>query len=210
MKVYRKAQAMIANNKANSGQRGTKPIWAGLDLRLDPYALPQKISYDRAAPQLSEEARGKQIEFTLNTKGAVMKCDLSCGLPISMSLPNRAFMGVAARAYENEDGSNTVTLELLHHDADLSVPLCVSNAVEDAAADWHSWSKRLGLPMLLVDEQGNATKIKDHAGVAALTPKPRRRRRSLMPNRPNFMRRRKMGIVGPVERLHAREIIART
>jgi hypothetical protein len=30
-----------------------------------------------------------------------------------------------------------------------------------------------------------------------------------MPSRPNFMRRRKMGIVGPVERLHAREIIAR-
>jgi hypothetical protein len=31
-----------------------------------------------------------------------------------------------------------------------------------------------------------------------------------MPNRPNFMRRRKMGIVGPTEILSAREIIART
>ncbi len=201
---------MIANKSANSGHRGTKPVWAGLNLRLDPYALPQTISYDRAPPQLSGGAHGKQIEFTLNTKGAVMKCDLNCGLPISMSLPNRAFVGVAARAYENQDGTNTVTLELLHNDAELSVPLCVSNAVEDAAADWHSWSKRLGLPMLLVDEQGNATMVKDHAGVASLTPKPRRRRSSLMPNRPNFMRRRKMGIVGPVEHLAAREIIART
>ena len=200
---------MIANKKANTGERGTKPIWAGLELRLDPYSLPQKIEYDRVAPQLSEDARGNSVEFTLNTTGAVMKCDLTCGVPLSMSLPNRAFMGVAARAYENEDGSNTVTLELLHHDAELSVPLCVSDTVEDAAADWHSWSKRLGLPMLLVDEQGNATVVKDYAGVASLSPKPRRRRRALMPNRPNFMRRRKMGIVGPVERLHAREIIAR-
>ncbi len=144
---------MIASKTATSGERGTKPVWAGLDLRLDPYALPQKIAYDRVAPQLSEDARGKQIEFTLNTKGAVVKCDLNCGLPLSMSLPSRAFLGVAARAYENEDGSHTVTLELLHHDAELSVPLCVSDTVEDAAADWHSWSKRLGLPMLLVDAQ---------------------------------------------------------
>ncbi|MEP1206601.1 MAG: DUF6101 family protein [Rhizobiaceae bacterium] len=201
---------MIATQQANSGKQGNKPVWAGLDLRLDPYALPQKIAYDRAASQLSGGARGKQIEFTLNTKGAVMKCDLTCGLPLSMSLPSRAFMGVAARAYENEDGSHTVTLELLHQDAELSIPLCVSDAVEDTAADWHSWSKRLGLPMLLVDERGYATVVKDYAGVASLTPKPRRRRRSLMPDRPDFMRRRKVGVIGPVERLHAREIIART
>ena len=210
MKVYRKAQAMIAKRKATSGLRGTKPVWAGLDLRLDPYALPQKISYDRGGPKLSGTDRGTQIEFTLNTKGAVVKCDLDCGVPLSMSLPNGAFLGVAARAYENEDGTNTVTLELLHNDAELSVPLCVSDTVEDAAADWHSWSKRLGLPMLLVDQEGNATVVKDYSGIASLAPKPRRRRRSLMPNRPNFMRRRKMGIVGPTEVLSAREIIART
>ena len=201
---------MIAKREANTGLRGDKPIWAGLDLRLDPYALPQKISYDRGEPKLSGSARGSRIEFTLNTKGAVMKCDLTCGIPLSMALPNQAFLGVAARAYENEDGTNTVTLELLHRDAELSVPLCVSDTVEEAAADWHSWSKRLGLPMLLVDMQGQATVVKEGAGVSSLTPKPRRRRASLLPNRPNFMRRRKVGIVGPPERLHAREIIART
>lgn len=201
---------MIARQSANNSVRGTKPKWAGLDLRLDPYALPQKISYNREAPRLSGDAHGSRIEFTVNTEGALVRCDMTCGLPLAMSLPNKAFIGVAARAYENDDGSNTVTLELLHHDAELSVPLCVSESVEDAASDWHSWSKRLGLPMLLVDSQGNATKVKDHSGVASLSPKPRRRRRSLMPNRPNFLRRRKMGKVGPVERIAAREIIART
>jgi len=201
---------MIAKREAKTGLRGTKPIWAGHDLRLDPYSLPQKISYDRGGPKLSGSTRNAQIEFTLNTKGAVVRCDLDCGLPLSMALPSQAFLGVAARAYENEDGTNTVTLELLHKDADLSVPLCVSDTVEDAAADWHSWSKRLCLPMLLVDPEGRASVVKDHAGISSLSPKPRRRRAALMPSRPNFLRRRKTGIVGPTERLHAREIIARS
>ena len=153
-----------------------KPVWANADLRLDPYALPQKMSYDRAGPKLSGGLRGTEVEFTLNATGAVMKRDLDCGLPLSMSLPSKAFKGVAARAYENEDGTNTVTLELLHHDRELSVPLCVSQIVEDAAADWHSWAKRLGLPMLLIDQNGNATVVKDHSGISCQTPKPRRRR----------------------------------
>ena len=127
-----------------------------------------------------------------------------------MALPSKAFRGVAARAYENDDGSNTVTLELLHSDVDLSVPLCVSDTVEDAAADWHSWAKRLGLPMLLVDQNGNTTVVKNHTALSSQEPKPRRRRVSMMPNRPNFMRRRKVGMVGPVVRISANEIIART
>lgn len=186
-----------------------KPVWAATYLRLDPYALPQKMSYDRGGPKLSGGIRGTEVEFTLNATGAVMKRDLDCGLPLSMALPNKAFMGVAARAYENEDGSNTVTLELLHHDRELSVPLCVSDTVEDAAADWHSWAKRLGLPMLLVDQNGNATVVKDHSGISSQSPKPRRRRASMMPGRPNFLRRRKTGMVGPVVYITAEEIIAR-
>lgn len=201
---------MIANNQANTGMRGEKPVWAERDLRIDPYALPQQVSYDRGGPQLSGATHGTRVEFTLNAKGAVMKRDMDCGLPLSMALPNRIFLGVAARAYENGDGTNTVTLELLHHDAELSVPLCVSDAVEDAAADWHSWSKKLGLPMLLIDADGTATIVKDHSGIISRQPKPRRRRAAMIPNRPNFMRRRKIGMVGPTVRLKAHEIIART
>ena len=196
--------------RQTKGGQGKKPVWAGNDLRLDPYALPQKVAYDRGGPKLSGSLRGNEVEFILNKEGAVMKRDLDCGLPLSMALPCKAFRGVAARAYENDDGSNTVTLELLHSDVDLSVPLCVSDTVEDAAADWHSWAKRLGLPMLLVDQNGNTTVVKNHTALSSQEPKPRRRRVSMMPNRPNFMRRRKVGMVGPVVRISANEIIART
>ena len=192
--------------EANAG----KPIWAHANLRMDPYALPQKASYDRGGPKLSGALRGSRVEFTVTQNGAVMKRDLDCGLPLSMALPNAVFQGVAARAYENDDGSNTVTLELLHRDADLSIPLCVSATVEDAAADWHSWAKNLGLPMLFIDQHGNAEVVRDHAGITSQVPKPRRRRFAMLPNRPNFLRRRKTGSLGPVVRLQAREIIARS
>ncbi len=190
------------------GTLNTKPVWADAQMRVDPYALPQKIAYDRAP--ISGSARDRSFEFTLNDDGATLKCDMTCGLPLSLSLPKRAFMGVAARAFENEDGSNTVTLELMHRDSELSVPLCVSNAVEDTASDWHSWAKRLGLPMLMVDEAGEISVVQDHNGITSRTAKPRRRRAAMMKRRPNFMRRRKVGMVGPVVRISAREIIART
>ncbi len=207
---------MVVKSTACGTTRGTteaaqKPKWAGEAIRLDPYALPQKVSYDRPALSAREpslESRG--VEFTLDRSGAVMKRVLDCGLPLSMALPSRAFKGVAARAFENEDGTNTVTLELLHADEDLSVPLCVSEHVEDVAADWHSWSSNLGLPMLLIDEAGMIQVVKSTQSLTSRSSKPRRRRKSSLNPRPLFLRRRKMGMIGPVERISAEEIIART
>ncbi|MGI9356069.1 MAG: DUF6101 family protein [Rhizobiaceae bacterium] len=178
-----------------------RPIWAKDDIRLDPYALPQRVSYREG---------NARADFTLDKTGAVMRRQLTCGLPLSMALPNKAFLGVAARAFDNGDGSSTVTLELLHADPALSVPLCVAETVEDAACDWHSWAKKTGLPMMLLDEAGKISVVKDAASLIMREPKGRRRRFTPLKFRPKFLRRRKVGMVGPVERLTAREIIART
>jgi len=178
-----------------------RPVWAENEIRLDPYALPQRVSY----------REGKaSADFTLDKTGAVMKRELTCGLPLSMALPNKAFLGVAARAFENSDGSSTVTLELLHADLALSVPLCVAETAEDAACDWHSWAKKTGLPMILLDEAGNISVVKDADALIMRIPKARRRRFTSLKYRPKFLRRRMVGMVGPVERITAREIIART
>jgi len=178
-----------------------RPVWAENEIRLDPYALPQRVSY----------AQGNaRADFTLDKTGAVMKRDLTCGLPLSMALPNKAFKGIAARAFDNEDGSKTVTLELLHTDPALSVPLCVADTAEDAACDWHSWSKKTGLPMLLLDEAGKISVVKEADALITRAPKGRRRRFTSLKYRPKFLRRRKVGMVGPIERITAREIIART
>ncbi|MEM8749966.1 MAG: DUF6101 family protein [Pseudomonadota bacterium] len=197
-------------NGKQAVETAEKPSWASADWRADPYALPQKIDCARENGSLSGRSSRRAFEFTLDHAGAVLKCDLECGLPLSMSLPKRAFLGVAARAFENEDGSNTVTLELMHTDPDLCVPLCVSDQMEDAAADWHSWANRMGLPMLMVDQTGEISTVRDAGVLIGDQPQPRRRKTSSVKHRPNFLRRRKMGVVGPVVRIDAEEIIART
>ncbi len=201
---------MIAKHEANTHVRGNKPEWAGHDLRLDPHALPQRVSYQRSKSTRTQSVSGSAIEFILDDKGAVVKCNLACGVPLSMALPSRAFQGVAARTFENEDGSYTVTLELLHSDSELSVPLCVSATIEDAAADWHCWSERLGLPMLVIEEDGRASVVRTGAGMTSRAGSMRRRKFTAVKWRPNFLRRRKSGRLGPVVKISAREIIART
>jgi len=183
---------------------GNKPVWAENPMRLDPFLLPQQVSYPR------READTESVSFTVNIEGAVMKRKLNCGLPLSMALPSKAFRGVAARAYEGEDGKTTVTLELLHRDEAMSVPLLVSDNLDDVAADWHSWSRTLRLPMLMIDVAGTVTTVQNTLGLLKVEePSPRRRRHNAVKRRPRFLMRRKTGIVSDIEVLSAEEIIAR-
>ena len=183
---------------------GNKPVWAESPLRLDPFLLPQQVSYPR------RETNTGSVSFTVDVDGAVMKRKLNCGLPLSMALPAKAFRGVAARAFEGEDGKTTVTLELLHRDEAMSVPLLVSDNLDDVAADWHSWSRTLRLPMLLIDVSGIVTTVQNTLGLLKVEePSPRRRRHNAVKRRPRFLMRRKSGTVGEVVVLTADEIIAR-
>ena len=104
----------------------------------------------------------------------------------------------------------TVTLELLHHDPELCVPLLYANDMIDVAADWHSWSRLMKLPMLLIGLDGETTPVQNMLGkIMVETPWERRKRITAIKYRPNFLRRRKPGVVGKVEKLTAAEIIAR-
>ena len=124
--------------------------------------------------------------------------------------PVRAFKGVAARSVEHEDGSYTVSLELLHHDKQLSLPLLISNDLDDIAADWHAWSRMLRLPMLVIDADEIARPVRERLGAIMVeTPLDRRKRYGSIKHRPNFLRRRKPGMVGPVTKISGEELIAR-
>ncbi len=173
-------------------KNGTSP-----QLRLDPYKGTHHFMLgDRT--------------FKLDRNGAVVRKTLSCGLPVSVAVPTKAFKGVAAQAIENDSGRLSVSLQLLHHDPDLSVPLLQAEGMEDIAADWHSWSRLLSLPMLLLDLDGKTTPARKQLGQVMLEMPWQRRKRFTAPKRrPNFLRRRTKGVVGTVERLEARELIAR-
>ena len=170
---------------------GLKPAWAGCDLRLDPFRLPQAVSYAGR-----DDLGG--VTFTIDHRGVTMRRMLEGSrLPVSIALPARAFRGVAARAIEDGDGNVTVTLELLHADPMLSVPLLVAHDLDDVAADWRAWSDAYRLPMLLIEADGEARSLEESLGLVKKRPPVARRKGSMsVKRRPRFLARRKAGDLG--------------
>jgi len=185
-------------------ESGLKPVWAGRPLRLNPFHLPQAVTYAATGGE-------GDVTFTITERGAVMKRYLSLSsLPISVALPARAFKGVAARAVEDDEGAITVTLELLHSDPQLSVPLLVAHDLEDVAADWRAWAEAYRLPMLLVEVDGVARPLEETLGeVKVASPIDRRQGRASHRRRPRFLARRRIGGLGLRLVVEGEEIIAR-
>lgn len=181
-------------------KHGLKPVWAGRDLRLDPFRLPQAVTY------ATRDSDG-DVSFTISEKGAVIKRHLEkSGLPLSIALPPRAFAGVAARAIEDEGGEITVTLELHHVDPALCVPLLVAHDLDDIAADWRAWASAFEIPMLLIEANGS---VRILTGAGDIGQPARRPVRLTKNRRPRFLVRRKVGGLGCRAVLQGREIIAR-
>ena len=168
-----------------------KPVWAGRNMRLDPFRLPQAVTY-------ATRDEDGDVSFTIDERGAVIKRKVpQSNLPMSIALPPKAFQGVTARAIEDESGEVTVTLELMHNDPQLSVPLLVADDFDDIAADWRAWSEAFGLPMMLVEADGIARSLEDSIGqVKTQSVKPRRMHSNVAERRPRFLARRKMGDLG--------------
>jgi hypothetical protein len=184
---------------------GLKPVWAGRNMRLDPLRLPQMVSY------ATYDDFG-DVTFTIDQRGATVRRILQKShLPATVVMPARAFRGVAARAIEDEASNVTVTLELLHNDPQLSVPLLVADNLEDVAADWRAWAEAYRLPMLLIEADGIARTLEESLGAAirALPPQERRKGRPTATRRSRFQARRKTGNLGLRLVVNGEEIIAR-
>lgn len=184
---------------------GLKPVWAGRNMRLDPFRLPQVVSY------ATRDDFG-DVTFTIDQRGAVVRRRLEMsGVPAIIALPAKAFRGVAARALEDEDGNVTVTLELLHNDPALSVPLLVAHDLDDVAADWRAWAEAYRLPMLLIEADGVARTLEESLGAVRKAPvRERRQGRAANARRPRFLARRKVGSLGVRLVVDGQEIIARS
>lgn len=184
---------------------GLKPVWAGRNMRLDPFRLPQVVSY------ATRDDYG-DVTFTIDHRGAVIRRTLEMsGVPAIIALPANAFRGVAARAMEDPDGNVTVTLELLHNDPMLSVPLLVADDLDDVAADWRAWADAYRLPMLLIEADGVARTLEESLGAAikTLPAQDRRKGRVSTTRRPRFLARRRAGDLGLRLVIGGQEIISR-
>jgi uncharacterized protein DUF6101 len=175
--------------------------------RLDPFALPLRFEdADHAADE-----RVRVVE--LHREHVVLRRAL-CGIKMAVNLPVAAYLGVAIRmepTTAHSPGAIAVVLE--HPDPALSLTLCRAADGSDIVAEWQSWGRALGMPLLVEESDGRLREPFERiGGVRVGIPVSRRRRRSsLHARRASMPLRRGHGSLPRSPNVHCgeREIIAR-
>ncbi len=122
------------------------------------------------------------------------------------------FSGVAIRI-DTTDGSPdgfAVSVNLHHDDPELCIPLHMAFDMNDASAHWQSWSRILGLPLLLAASDGSWREPFERLGKLAVNDAYARHPRLCLQNRRSLVsstRSKAAGHNRPT--VHSREIIAR-
>jgi hypothetical protein len=136
------------------------------------------------------------------------------GIKMAVNVPVANYLGVAVRMEPPaDDAPGTVSIVLEHRDPGLSLPLfCAVDGV-DIVAEWQSWARVLGMPLLVVEADGRLREPFNRVGALIVAaPVARRRRRSaIKKRRPTLPLRRAAGVMPatPVMHRDEREIIAR-
>jgi hypothetical protein len=176
-------------------------------LRLDPPALPARYQARDGG------ADGQVRNIELDRERVVLRRAVR-GIPMKVGVPIREFRGVTLRTLPPEGGEPAaVAVMLEHRDSALSVPLFVADEGDEAMAEWKSWSRVLGVPLLVDDGDGALREPFQRLGQLGVGPvSPRKKRRAAIRwRRPSILMRRKPGraVAEPVVRRGEREIIAR-
>lgn len=202
------ANSNVANIDPVAGlapRDSARPAWVGRAFRLDPAALPAS---NKIASGI--DAGNGEIAYIVEAGMIYIARHLPCGIPMTMRFSPRAFVAIAARTLPGaKPGSMIATLELMHTDPALSLPLLVADNLDDIAADWTRWARLFCLPMAMIDQSGRVDVVDAVNGSVRLAaPKPRRRRAASVRRRPRFLMRRKMGRPGEASLVIGREICA--
>ena len=175
--------------------------------RLDPFSLPVRFE---AADETADERR-RVVD--LHRERVVVRRSVG-GMRMALNLPVAAFRGVAIRlSGKPDEPPSAIAVVLEHGDPSLSLPLFSSDTSDEIVAEWQSWGRVLGLPLLVAE--GDGTLREPFARLGALrieAPTWRRRRKSAIARRrPSILLRRRPGRAQPSPTLHRgeREIIAR-
>jgi len=176
-------------------------------LRLDPHALPARYEARDGG------ADGQVRNIELDRERVVLRRAVR-GIPMKVGVPMSDFRGVTLKTLPPDgDQPAAVAVMLEHRDSALSVPLFVADRGDEAMAEWKSWSRVLGVPLLVDDGDGSLREPFRRIGRLAVgQPAARRRRRTAMRwRRPSILMRRKPGRPSGTPTVYRgeREIIAR-
>ncbi len=149
---------------------GDRPSGSSRALRLDPYALPVRY----AARDSGADGQVRDIE--LDRERVVLRREVR-GIRMKIGVLVTEFTGVTMRTLPPEgEEPAAVAVMLEHRDHGLTVPLFVATEGDDAMAEWKSWSRVLGVPLLVADGEGALREPFPRIGRLAIgTPTPRRR-----------------------------------
>jgi hypothetical protein len=137
---------------------------------------------------------------------------------MALNMPVAAYRGVAIRLIGEAGASansapSAIAVMLEHSDPALSLPLFSAPETDDIVAEWQSWGRVLGLPLLIAEGDGKLREPFARLGAIRVeAPTWRRRRRSAIARRrPSRLLRRRPGKLSAAPVLHRgeREIIAR-
>ena len=176
-------------------------------LRLDPFSLPVRF-------EATDEAADERLRvIELHRERVVVRRSVR-GMRMALNLPVAAFRGVAIRLTGNTDEpSSAIAVVLEHGDPALSLPLFCSSASDEIVAEWQSWGRVLGLPLLVAERDGSLREPFARLGALRIeAPTWRRRRRSAIARRrPSILLRRRPLLAARTQTVHRdeREIIAR-
>jgi hypothetical protein len=158
-------------------------------------------------------ADGQVRHIELDRERLVLRRELR-GIRMKIGVLMTEFAGVSMQILPpvGEEPA-AVAVMLQHRDDGLTVPLFVATEADEAMAQWKSWSRVLGVPLLVADDDGALREPFRRIGrLGVSSPRPRRRRRAAIKwRRPSFLMRRKPGrpLTDPKVYRGEHEIIAR-
>jgi uncharacterized protein DUF6101 len=175
--------------------------------RLDPFSLPVRFA-------AADEAADERLRIVdLHRERVVLRRSVR-GMRMTLNLPVASFRGVAIRLLPDADKiPSAIAVVLEHGDPSLSLPLFAASGSDDILAEWQSWGRVLGLPLLVVEGDGSLREPFARLGAVRIDPpiSRRRRRNAIARRRPvRLLRRRPIAIPAtPAVHRGEREIIAR-
>jgi len=130
------------------------------------------------------------------------------GMHMALNMPVSAYRGVAIRMVgEANAPPSEIAVVLEHADPALSLPLYASPERDDIVAEWQTWGRVLGLPLLVAESDGQLREPFARLGQLRIeAPAFRRRRRTAIARRrPSRLLRRRAGKLAETPTVHRGE-----
>jgi hypothetical protein len=148
--------------------------------------MPLQTTFDPALTRADARSDDRRREIAFAGRSVVIARRVA-GISMRVQVPLASYKGVRLSLGTEREGETLHTIELLHRDPDLSVPLVEAADPRVIASEWCAWANSLSLPRLFEDFPADCSPEK------SLVAAPRRRGSAVAKRRTRFARRRRTG-----------------